>query len=853
MATQDENINLNINVNSDNGMKSVRAFRTEMRELTKQMDQAAAEGNVALFSTLEKKFGILKNDLKDANQRVKLLDPGELLSGYVKLAQGMVASFGAVSGAMSLFGSNSEEVNKIQEKATTIIQTMMGIEQARQLLIDGGGLKNIKTLALTTAGLYKETAARITSNLTIKTTENTSKLAAAAQWLWNTAIAANPIMIMVLAVAALTTGIVLLYKHMKSNEEAQKALNIEMEQNARLIESNIELGKTQISVMQANGRSKLELLTIEQQSNDKSKKLNEEEIARLQKNYDSLTKDQKEALNKRIEDRKTYNDKERDLNTQQFLATIEDNKKLKDAKIANIQNEIERSKQERMKAFKEEYIAAGNNAELQKEAQTKLANDLRKINFDSNRAIQDLNNKLMKEGLDKDLDALSNAYIKEKEAHKGQADYLQKAKDVYNNERNKIQQKYDNEQIDAGISLMKEGADKEIAQLQLTFKQLQETRKANDPVVIAAEQKLQQDIAKIRLNETNKNTNELQDLELSRMKEGYDKQRAEAKVQYERSLQDVTLTENQKLKLKQDYINATNAINLEQHNAEMQLRLDGTKNVFDKYDQELAMLQEAQTKELELWEGNEKAKADINEKYAKQRRDLQIQMIEEVANKSREILQQGSDFVNTLQEAEMANVQEAAEGDLAGQKRVEKEKLEIKKKYAGLQYAMTLAQIGINVAEAISKAFAQTGVLGFISAALITGIGIAQASVATGNYNKIMSLKAARGAFVNGPSHANGGVQYELEGGEAVLNANSMKNPVLRRIASNINVIGGGVPFSGGNSSSDSNNSAIISTIDKNTIREIVNEIVSIPVIVTEYDISNSQRKVQVIQNKATF
>lgn len=62
------------------------------------------------------------------------------------------------------------------------------------------------------------------------------------------------------------------------------------------------------------------------------------------------------------------------------------------------------------------------------------------------------------------------------------------------------------------------------------------------------------------------------------------------------------------------------------------------------------------------------------------------------------------------------------------------------------------------------------------------------------------------GGITEGPSHANGGIPasvakrklVELEGGEGIINKRSMKNPSLRRLASMINVAGGGVDFAKG-------------------------------------------------------
>jgi len=77
-----------------------------------------------------------------------------------------------------------------------------------------------------------------------------------------------------------------------------------------------------------------------------------------------------------------------------------------------------------------------------------------------------------------------------------------------------------------------------------------------------------------------------------------------------------------------------------------------------------------------------------------------------------------------------------------------------------------------------------------IAAAGATAFGLA--SVAKMRNTPIP--KAAQGMLV-GNSHANGGINIEAEGGEAIINKQSMANPNLRAMASAINVAGGGIPF----------------------------------------------------------
>ena len=100
-----------------------------------------------------------------------------------------------------------------------------------------------------------------------------------------------------------------------------------------------------------------------------------------------------------------------------------------------------------------------------------------------------------------------------------------------------------------------------------------------------------------------------------------------------------------------------------------------------------------------------------------------------------------------------------------------------------------------------------------------------------------------KGGMIGGLKHAQGGTVIEAEGGEAIINANSMANPMLRQMASNINQMGGGTILQG-----TSNYGGMHNIVD-----EIITKIAAIPVVVSETDITKTQRKVKVIQNQATL
>lgn len=218
-----------------------------------------------------------------------------------------------------------------------------------------------------------------------------------------------------------------------------------------------------------------------------------------------------------------------------------------------------------------------------------------------------------------------------------------------------------------------------------------------------------------------------------------------------------------------------------------------------------------------------------------------------------QIAQEFSDLTSSLMDAEL----EAVGNN-------EKAQANIKKKYAKMNFASQVASIGIDTAKGIMSVWSTAGeagpilgpILGAVQTALIAGIGIAQTVKAKNAMNKALSGKAARGAFVTGRSHSQGGELWELEAGEAVLNKKAMSIPSFRALASAMNESTGGVSF---NSSFNGNNSSTVlkADIPEDTVRMIVTDTVSaitaIPVVVTESSITSAQRNVRVLQTRATF
>jgi len=121
---------------------------------------------------------------------------GLKLSGSLNAAAG---GFALLQGSMGLFGNESEDV----EKAILKVQQAMAISQGIETIREGS--KSVAAL----------------SN-SVKSYAIVQKAITAGQWLWNAAMTANPIGLLVAGIAALIAGGVALTNYFMSNAEAAK-------------------------------------------------------------------------------------------------------------------------------------------------------------------------------------------------------------------------------------------------------------------------------------------------------------------------------------------------------------------------------------------------------------------------------------------------------------------------------------------------------------------------------------------------------------------------------------------------------------------------------------------------------
>ena len=269
---------------------------------------------------------------------------------------------------------------------------------------------------------------------------------------------------------------------------------------------------------------------------------------------------------------------------------------------------------------------------------------------------------------------------------------------------------------------------------------------------------------------------------------------------------------DEKLIAEETYQLAVQAIEKKYADEKLRIREQyGIASLAESYNAEMELLREQHEKGLLSEEEFERAKLQIKLRYA-----------QEYASQVEELLNKTSDLVAGLMSAEIANIETRYDAEIqaAGNNAKEvarlenekaKKKLDVEKKYADVQFAITAAQIIANTAMAIMQAFAQLGPIAGAIAAVIVGVaGVAQLVVANAQRQKVKQMTLAGGGapeapktgqiklkqgFAEGGSnvgdHTHGGYtghgnRYDVAGwvpyhhGEYFVAVPEMKNPVVQ-------------------------------------------------------------------------
>lgn len=246
MPTKDT---LEIDVNVGEGVKSMKTLKAEFAAMQTELD-GLTPGTQKYIDTL-KRLGAVKDEIGDLKAEIQAFAGTDAkVAAFGNVIGGIASGFQAAQGAAALFGAESEDVQKALLKV-----------QAAAALADG--IKGIAAM-----GDSLKVASNVAKQLItqILGVETVTKVAAAAQRVWNAVMAANPIGLLIVGITALAGAIYGLTKAFEDNAtEADKAAAAA----ARLKSQNDELIKNidnQITALSGLKENEEEIIRLKERS-----------------------------------------------------------------------------------------------------------------------------------------------------------------------------------------------------------------------------------------------------------------------------------------------------------------------------------------------------------------------------------------------------------------------------------------------------------------------------------------------------------------------------------------------------------------------------------------------------------
>ena len=376
-------IDIKIESNAD---ERVGSLRSQLREAQADVAALSEKFGVTSKEAIEaaKRAGQLKDQIGDAKALTDAFNPDAKFKALSSSLAGVAGGFAALQGAQALFGSQSKEV----EQTLLKVQSAMAISQGLQTI--GESVDSFKQLSA------------VAKSYTI-----VQKIVTAGQWLWNAALAANPIGALVVVIAALIAAGIALVNYFKesSAENAKNTAAVEANKKAldnqtKSLEKNAskfdkkqkqELAMAKASGMSADAIRALELKLIDEKiAYEKSARAiayntyekNKNYLASLKasgadeeliKKQTELTNESVKQVNKQNENLKKAFDEKKDIQNRHQVEILQSQ--------TNHNKEVEDKNKEARTKAKEDAEAA----------RKKEIEDKKKFDEETQKGIEDLN------------------------------------------------------------------------------------------------------------------------------------------------------------------------------------------------------------------------------------------------------------------------------------------------------------------------------------------------------------------------------------------------------------------------------------------------------------------------------
>lgn len=239
------------------------------------------------IAQINQRIGTLVDNMDDLRAQQKALGT-EMSTLFVGSLKVVSAGVEGLVGTLSLLGVESESLQNLERKMIQLIAVTHALSEIEDALQKKtiqttfarvqAGLVTAKDTVLKAANVFATNAAARAEDakaIAMSRGNIVTRAAATVQWLWNAALAANPIGLVVVAIAALAAGIVLLIRSQRTQTDemrkaaAQQKVNNELTQQAAInaVEEKIQVGNL-IGILKSETATKKEKKQAIEQLNE---------------------------------------------------------------------------------------------------------------------------------------------------------------------------------------------------------------------------------------------------------------------------------------------------------------------------------------------------------------------------------------------------------------------------------------------------------------------------------------------------------------------------------------------------------------------------------------------------------
>lgn len=602
-------------LNVGNYSDAAKGLTTQIENQTKQLALLRLEGKqgTAEYQQLSKETAMLRDAVKDATDEItRMASNTSNLDAVLGLAAGASGGFAAFTGAMELFGAESEDVQEAQKKLQAAIAITTGVQAIQNAVQKQSaimlGISRLQMAALSKAQVYNRLVTMQGTKATLAAT--------IAQKAFNLIAAANPYVLLALALVTVVGALVLFASNTDKSAKNQQKLN--------------EAQKVWLDYLET------EATEMNRVSNERVAQLNRElniakarnaSLSETRKIEDEILAERTKAHNKSVG---FYG---------QELDDLEANR----AKLKQLNDMLVQLNNAKARGDKKVYIDVDLDGKIDKVKVDEAIEAVQGQIDNTGRAV-DIAVNLKTEGADLDAERkiLAAQRLQEnRDAAKAETDILRKAEDA---RIALIKNTFDQQRAQRQAANARAIADIQL-QLRVETNLTVKARKAlNDQIVLLREQLAVDmvDIANQQRAAELSAQRATQDAQIALMAEGAEKQREQLRVEYERQIQDINtrletergLTEtqvaellNQQLLLQQQYAKSLGELNDQITIDQMQVAADRTQLQLDaaregsqeEINLRIQLLQQQRAIELaqnrQLAEDVRQSEADINAKY----------------------------------------------------------------------------------------------------------------------------------------------------------------------------------------------------------------------------------------------